>query len=573
MRRYVELARPVEREPVEERFETAPGHQAQVDWSDEQPIHTPEGLELPLYAFHMILGHSRDAFLGLVGSMDLVTFWACHRAAFAYFGGVPREILYDRTKTVIRAHVGLERRAGDRVYHPEALASAHHYGFSLRLCRARRAKTKGKVESDVRYVRGRLLHAHRFRGYEQANERWSALNQDVARARVHATHGEIVAERAQRDRAALLVLPARPYLVAQRTTRKIARDGLFSFEGRRYLVPGARPGDTVELRLAAEEIDVLRADTGVLLCRHERGRPARYFQTRRHPRARSHRCSGRCPPSRFTAVRSRHTRRRSSVAELITERIRRNAAELRLHGIAESPDSLIERAEEAKLGYREFLDLLLENEAGVLEGRRYTARLKMAGLPNRKTLDEFDAAFQPELDPKRLAELRSLRFVERKVSCLILGPPGVGKSHIAVGIAMEALARGYLVRYTTLDDLVRGLRQADALARLPAKLAQLQRPHLLVIDEVGFTALEREDANRVFQAINRRYTRGSIVLTSNKTVAEWASLFGEEALAAAILDRLLHDAEVLAINGPSYRLKGRLDELRATAQRNQDTTT
>lgn len=261
------------------------------------------------------------------------------------------------------------------------------------------------------------------------------------------------------------------------------------------------------------------------------------------------------------------------MAELITERIRRNAAELRLHGIAESPDSLIERAEEAKLGYREFLDLLLENEAGVLEGRRYTARLKMAGLPNRKTLDEFDAAFQPELDPKRLAELRSLRFVERKVSCLILGPPGVGKSHIAVGIAMEALARGYLVRYTTLDDLVRGLRQADALARLPAKLAQLQRPHLLVIDEVGFTALEREDANRVFQAINRRYTRGSIVLTSNKTVAEWASLFGEEALAAAILDRLLHDAEVLAINGPSYRLKGRLDELRATAQRNQDTTT
>jgi transposase len=275
VRRYVELARPVEREPVEERFETAPGHQAQVDWSHEQPIHTPEGLELPLYAFHMILGHSRDAFLGLVGSMDLVTFWACHRAAFAYFGGVPREILYDRTKTVIRAHVGLERRAGDRVYHPEALASAHHYGFSLRLCRARRAKTKGKVESDVRYVRGRLLHAHRFRSYEQANERWWAWNQDVARARVHATHGEIVAERAQRDRAALLVLPARPYLVAQRTTRKIARDGLFSFEGRRYLVPGAKPGDTVELRLAAEEIDVRRADTGVLLCRHERGRPAR----------------------------------------------------------------------------------------------------------------------------------------------------------------------------------------------------------------------------------------------------------------------------------------------------------
>jgi hypothetical protein len=96
----------------------------------------------------------------------------------------------------------------------------------------------------------------------------------------------------------------------------------------------------------------------------------------------------------------------------------------------------------------------------VLEGRRYQARLKMAGLPHHKTLDEFDVAFQPDLDPKRLAELRSLRFVERKVGCLILGPPGVGKSHLSVGLAMEALARGYLVRYTTLDDLVRGLRHA-----------------------------------------------------------------------------------------------------------------
>jgi hypothetical protein len=111
------------------------------------------------------------------------------------------------------------------------------------------------------------------------------------------------------------------------------------------------------------------------------------------------------------------------MAELITQRIRSNAAELRLHAIAEDPDELIERAETAGLGYREFLDLLLESEVGVLEGRRYQARLKMAGLPHHKTLDEFDAAFQPELDPKRLAELRSLHFIERRVGCLILGPP------------------------------------------------------------------------------------------------------------------------------------------------------
>jgi DNA replication protein DnaC len=258
------------------------------------------------------------------------------------------------------------------------------------------------------------------------------------------------------------------------------------------------------------------------------------------------------------------------VPELITERIRRNASELRLHGIADDLDELIARAEHEQLGYREFLDLVLECEVGVLEGRRYAARLKMAGLPHHKTLDDFDLSFQPQLDPKRVAELRSLRFIERKVGCLIVGPPGVGKSHLAVGLAMEALARGHLVRYTTLDDLVRGLRQADALGKLASKLAQLQRPALLVVDEAGYAPLERADANRIFQVVNRRYTRGSTIVTSNKTVSEWAeTTFGDEALAAAILDRLLHDAEVLAINGPSYRLKGRLEQLRQDADKSK----
>jgi transposase len=272
VRRYVDRARPRRPEPVSERFETAPGHQAQVDWSHEQPIRTSSGLELPLYGFHMVLGHSRDTFVALVGSQDLVTFWACHRAAFAHFGGVPHEILYDRTKTVVRSHVGTERRQGDRVYHPEALASAHHYGFRLRLCRPYRPQTKGKVESDVSYVRERLLRAHGFASYEQANREWEAWNADVARRRVHGTHGEIVAERAGRDRAALLPLPAIPYLVVSRTQRKVARDGLISFEGRRYAVPGARPGETVELRLGAEEIEICSIESGERHCRAARRR-------------------------------------------------------------------------------------------------------------------------------------------------------------------------------------------------------------------------------------------------------------------------------------------------------------
>jgi transposase len=281
VQRYVRDQKAVrdDRFGYEERFETAPGHQAQVDWSHEEPILTPEGLALPLYCFHMVLSHSRDAFCSMVGSMDLSTFWGCHRAAFSHFGGVPKEILYDRTKTVVRQHVGREQGLLERrLFHPEALASAMHYGFRMRLCKPYRAKTKGKVESDVDYVRGRLLRAHSFRSYEEANASWREWNEDVARKRVHGTHGEIVRERAERDRAALLALPPDPYLVVSRTQRTVARDGFFSFEGRRYAVPAssaAKPGERVELVLGAREVEVRSSRTGRLLASYERGRPGR----------------------------------------------------------------------------------------------------------------------------------------------------------------------------------------------------------------------------------------------------------------------------------------------------------
>jgi transposase len=275
VRRYVERARPRPVRRAEERFETAPGFQAQVDWSHEQPIRTSSGLELPLYCFHMVLGHSRDAFCVLTGSQDLVTFWSCHRQAFAHFGGVPRELLYDRTKTVVRSHVGKDVSLEERRFHPEALASAHHYGFSMRLCQAYRAKTKGKVEHDVSWVRERLLRAHSFTSYEQANIAWRQWNEDVARRRVHGTHGEIVAIRAQRDRAALLALAPTDYLVVERTTRVVARDGFFSFEGRRYHVPDGTPGERVELVLGPAELEVYSLIDGRRIARHERGRPAR----------------------------------------------------------------------------------------------------------------------------------------------------------------------------------------------------------------------------------------------------------------------------------------------------------
>ena len=242
---------------------------------------------------------------------------------------------------------------------------------------------------------------------------------------------------------------------------------------------------------------------------------------------------------------------------LVADRIRRHAERLLLHHLADEATELAARAEDAQLGYLDFLDQVLEEEVGVREGRRFRNALKLSGLPHHKTLDEFDFAFQPDLDPRRIRDLAALGFVRARSNVALLGPPGVGKTHVAVALAVAACQAGFSIYFTSVDDLVRQLREAEALGRFAKKLQTYLKPAVLVLDEVGYLPLSRAEANMLFQLVARRYERGSIILTSNKAFSEWAAITGDEVLATAILDRLLHHCDVLSINGPSYRLKDR----------------
>lgn len=248
------------------------------------------------------------------------------------------------------------------------------------------------------------------------------------------------------------------------------------------------------------------------------------------------------------------------MSELLSDRIRRNAERLHLSHLAESAEQLVERAEAEQMGYLEFLDVALEEEVGLREARRFRNALKLSGLPHHKGLDEFDFAFQPELDARKVKDLATLSFVERRANVCLLGPPGVGKTMLAVGLSIAACQAGYSVYFTTADDMVRNLKEAEAGGRFARKLQTYLKPAVLVLDEVGYLPLSRAEGNMVFQLVSRRYERGSIILTSNKTFSEMGQVFGDEVLATAILDRLLHHAEVLSIKGPSYRLKDRMIE-------------
>jgi DNA replication protein DnaC len=243
------------------------------------------------------------------------------------------------------------------------------------------------------------------------------------------------------------------------------------------------------------------------------------------------------------------------VSELVALRIKEAAERLHLANLQDNLSHLCERADATQMGYLEFLDLVLEEESGLKDGRRFRNALKLSGLPHHKSLDEFDFAFQPDLDKRKVRDLASLEFVEQKANVALLGPPGVGKTMLAVALAVAACKAGFSIYFTSLDDLVRNLREAESTGRFARKLQTYLKPAVLVVDEVGYLPLSRADANMVFQMVSRRYERGSIVVTSNKSFSEWGQVFGDDVLATAILDRLLHHCEVISINGPSYRLK------------------
>ena len=235
--------------------------------------------------------------------------------------------------------------------------------------------------------------------------------------------------------------------------------------------------------------------------------------------------------------------------QLTYERLQDNLKRLKLIRAAEVLDTVAACSEDGKVSYLSFLDHLLEEEVAAKEKRRIQTAMKIAGLPFAKTIEEYDFSFHPHLDKMTVMELFDLTFLAKHENVIFLGPPGVGKTHLAISLAIKACSHGFKVYFTTMNTLIGKLKETQSKGKAYLSAS------LVIVDEAGYLPVDSREAYLFFQFISYRYEKSSTIITSNKSFSDWQELFGDAVIASAILDRLLHHCRVINIKGHSYRLK------------------
>src|SRR2546422_11391 len=460
------------------RYETAPGHQMQVDFGQKR-VRIGERTVV-VHLLVAVLSYSRRIFVKAFLAERGDDWREGIAEAFRHFGGVPRTVLGDNARALVVRH---DRGAQTVVFHPAYLAFCRDWDGVPRACGPYRARTKGKTESGVKYVKRNALAGRSFPSFAALGAHLVPWMRE-ADQRVHGTTFEVPRVRFEREEGARLrPLPARTLVVRERRLRR----------------------------------------------RGARAQPAR--------------------------LRGRRRGGRRMSAELVHPRVVDPLKRLRLGTLADRLDATLGEAARVQPTYIDFLDQLLRDEMAAKQRRRIEMGIQIAHFPSVKTLEDFDFKFQPSIDAKLVRELATGRFIASAENALFFGPPGVGKTHLAIALGRAVVEAGHTVLFTTATALLADLVDGQSMGILASRMFFYGKPKLLVVDELGYMPLERQSAHLFFQLVSHRYEKASMLITTNQSVTQWGQVFGDDVIAAAILDRLLHHSHTFMVQGESYRLR------------------
>ena len=425
-------------------------------------------------------------------------------SAFDRFSGVPEELLFDQMRAVVLSD---DRAAGGGlVLNAEFLRFAAHWGFMPRSCRPYRARTKGKVERPIRYIRENFFYGRSFANDNDLNEQ---------AARWLGGHG-------QRS-------PARHDGGTSHRPLRARRAGGASPPGHRSL-PASRAPPGSGARAAAP------------VAGNREGRAA-------------------------TAQCLYGGAAMNAPAPARRDRLRAMLADLKMPGALEAVDGILSEADGSTISAAGAIEQLLNAQIVLRNNRRLQTAMRSSRLPAVKTLDQFDFAFQASIKREQVESLHELGFLDRRENVILLGPPGAGKTHLAISLVIAAAEAGRRVYYGTLAGLIESLTEAKAAGNLSRRLRVLTHPALLVVDEIGYMPVNQDGAVLFFQIINARHERASTVLTSNTGFEDWGGVLGDEVMAAALIDRLVHHCHIVNIRGNSYRMKDHQNLLQSGSDR------
>jgi DNA replication protein DnaC len=563
------------RETIE--IDHPPGEEIQWDWFERR--NAPWGGTA--YVLLGTLSHSGRTRGVLSESMDQAHLIESMDQVMRRLGGTARAWRTDRLATVIVPGTADVQKSFAPV--------AKHYGAVVIPCPPRRGNRKGAVECGVKFCCGRwwrtMTGATMADAQVSLDRFWSTTGDSRLRPPgryldpCRATEDEsrprwpTVGELAETE--VLLALPAAPYPATIEVQATPDDKASVAFRGNRYSVPPGL-GETVltlRHRLGTASLEIF-SPSGTELVSHRLARrgAGAVIRTEAHRASGSGR-SGRAGPAasgvwqRTVSRLRRHGRdhrlgiRKSYRGIGMTEtskyqKLRAHLAFLRMTAAAEALPEALDHAIKAKLSHQDFLERLLSVEVASVDERRRVSLARFASLPSPFTLDDFDFSAQPSVDKKTIDDLATLRFTEDATNVLFIGPPGVGKTMLAVGLGHQAVAAGMRTYYTTAADLAARCHRAALEGRWATTMRFYAGPRLLIIDEVGYLPLPAEAAAALFQVVSQRYLKGSIALTTNLGIASWANVFNDDPMiAGAMLDRLLHRSVVLNIDGDSYRMR------------------